>query len=179
MSKRVKITNRSSETVVYKIDEMNGLQRRFSPNEEKEVDEDEIKKLSYLPGGKYLLENYFKIDDVNVVKEIVGDVEMEYNYSTEDVKKLLLDGSLDELLDCLDFAPEGVVNLITTIAVDLKLNDIRKRAAIFEKTGYNITNMIKIREEEEAETFKQQKKERRVKPQQTTATTQKYRRVAK
>ena len=179
MSKRVKITNRSSETVVYKIDEMNGLQRRFSPNEEKEVDEDEIKKLSYLPGGKYLLENYFKIDDVNVVKEIVGDVEMEYNYSTEDVKKLLLDGSLDELLDCLDFAPEGVKDLIKTLSVELPLNDVSKREAILEKLGFNVDNAIRIKKEIAEPVQETSVSKRRVKPQQTTATTQKYRRVAK
>jgi len=36
-------------------------------------------------------------------------------------------GSLDEFLDCLDFAPEGVTDLIKTLAVELPLNDVAKR----------------------------------------------------
>jgi len=36
-------------------------------------------------------------------------------------------GSLDEFLDCLDFAPEGVKDLIKTLSVELPLNDVSKR----------------------------------------------------
>jgi hypothetical protein len=56
-------------------------------------------------------------------------------------------GSLDEFLDCLDFAPEGVIDLIKTLAVELPLNDVAKREAILNKTGFNVDNAIRIRQE--------------------------------
>jgi len=56
-------------------------------------------------------------------------------------------GSLDEFLDCLDFAPEGVKDLIKNLAVDLPLNDVAKREAIFNKLGFNVDNAIRIKKE--------------------------------
>ena len=61
--KLVKITNRDSGMVFYVIPELNGLHRSFQPDEAKEVPFDELKKLSYLPGGMTLLENSFIIED--------------------------------------------------------------------------------------------------------------------
>jgi hypothetical protein len=54
----------------------------------------------------------------------------------------LLEGTLDELLDALDFGPTGIKELIVSRAVALDLPDVHKREAIQEKTGANITNII-------------------------------------
>ena len=51
----VKVRNRDSGAVLYSIPEMNGLLRTFQPKEVKEVPFEELKKLSYLPGGMALL----------------------------------------------------------------------------------------------------------------------------
>ena len=67
--------------------------------------------------------------------------------SKEDVKNLLLNGSLDSLLDCLDFAPAGVIDLVKDLAVKMEINDIRKRQAILEKTGFNVDKAIQINKE--------------------------------
>ena len=56
----------------------------------------------------------------------------------KEVKNLLEHGTLDALLDCLDFAPIGVLDLVKKIAVEIELNDIRKRNAIHNKLGFNI-----------------------------------------
>jgi hypothetical protein len=56
-------------------------------------------------------------------------------------------GSLDEFLDCLDFAPEGVKDLIKNLSVELPLNDVAKREAIFNKLGFNVDNAIRIKRE--------------------------------
>ena len=53
------------------------------------------------------------------------------------------EGSLDEFLDCLDFAPVGVIDLIKRYAVALPLNDYNKRKAIKDKLGYDIDAAIK------------------------------------
>ena len=74
-------------------------------------------------------------------------------------------GSLDAFLDCLDFAPVGVIDLIKKFSVSLPLNDIDKRDALKKKTGFDVTvalaNMQK--EKEDMGTPTVENKERRVK----------------
>ena len=77
----------------------------------------------------------------------MGGVEPEYHYTIKDIENLLLNGSLDSLLDCLDFAPEGVIDTVKDLAVKLPLNDMSKRKAILEKTGFNVTNAIQLIEQ--------------------------------
>ena len=173
----IKVLNRDNGVVVYSIPEMNGLRRIYQSGETKEVTYEELKKLSYLPGGKELLEDCLVIlDSPQAIKELLGEVEPEYNYTKDDVLRLLQSGSMDEFLDCLDFAPEGVKDIIKTMAVDLPLNDVAKREAILEKLGFNVDNAIRIKREtfEEEENKKQETTRRRVvkteEPKNTTVT---------
>ena len=53
------------------------------------------------------------------------------------------EGTLDEFLDCLDFAPIGVIDLIKRYAVALPLSDYNKRKAIKDKLGYDVDAAIK------------------------------------
>ena len=69
----------------------------------------------------------------------------EYHYSEEDVKQLMQTGSLDQFLDCLDFAPQVIKEMIKTLAVELPLNDVQKREAIKEKLGFDVTKAIEIK----------------------------------
>ncbi len=138
----IKVKNRSNGSVGYTIPDLNNLHRNFQNQEEKEISFEEIKKLSYIPGGMFILKNYLVMDNPQAIKEILGTVEPEYNYSEQQIKELLLNGTLDQFLDTLDFAPEGVIELIKNYAVELKLNDISKREAIFDKTGFNVTKAI-------------------------------------
>lgn len=147
----IKICNRDDAAVFYDIPEMNGLHRVFQPNEVKEVTLGELIKLSYEPGGMDLLRNNFILNNKEAINMILGEVEPEYNYTPVDIKNLLLNGSLDELLDCLDFAPEGVIEIVKNLAVELPLNDVAKREAILNKTGFNVTNAIEIKKEVQAD----------------------------
>ena len=156
----VKITNRYDGRAGYSIPEMGGLQREFAPGETKEVTMEELRKLSYIPGGQAMLEKYFVLDSKEAINELIGGVEPEYYYTDEDVKNLLLSGSLDELKDCLDFAPNGVIELVKKYAVDLKINDISKRKAIKDATGFNIDMAVYVNEETSEERV-EEKKERR------------------
>mgnify|MGYP003500047514 CR=1 FL=1 len=157
----IKVTNRNNGSVGYSIPDLGNLRRRFESGETKEVTMDELRKLSYLPGGQALLDRYFVVSNEQAVTELVGDVEPEYYYTDEDVKKLLLTGSLDELKDCLDFAPKGVIELVKKYAVELKINDISKRQAIKAATGFNVDMAVYINEETSEEKT-EEKKERRV-----------------
>ncbi len=143
----IKVTNRANSVVGYTIPDLGNLYRKFQPNETKEISVEELRKLSYVPGGKYIINNCLLIQNEEMVKELLGVVEPEYTYSEEDIKNLLLNGSLDALLDCLDFAPKGVIDLVKKLAVDLEINDISKRNAIYTKTGFNVTSAIDINRE--------------------------------
>ena len=145
--KIVRITNRDNGHVGYRIPDMNNLVRDFSANETKNITVEELKKLAYISGGPTLIRDYLVIEDPEVVEEILGDVEPEYYYNEEDVKKLLLNGSLDELKDCIEFAPKGTIDLVKQLAVELPLNDVTKRKAILDMTGFNVDAAIMINEE--------------------------------
>lgn len=145
--KIVRVTNRDNGHVGYRIPDMNNLVRDFSANETKNITVEELKKLAYISGGPTLIRDYLVIEDPEVVGEILGDVEPEYYYNEEDVKKLLLNGSLDELKDCIEFAPKGTVDLVKQLAVELPVNDVTKRKAILDMTGFNVDAAIMINEE--------------------------------
>jgi hypothetical protein len=125
----IKVTNRDNGTVGYSIPELH-VTRLFQRDEVKEISMDELRKLSYIPGGQVIINECLIIHNEQALKELNPDYEPEYFYTEEDVKRLLLTGSQEEFLDCLDFAPEGVLNLVKTLAVDLEINDLAKREAI-------------------------------------------------
>lgn len=181
---KVKVMNRGLGTVGYKIPDLN-LRREFDSKEEKEITMEELRKLAFIPGGISLLQNNLVIKNEDAAKEILPNVEPEYFYTEEDVKNLLINGSLDALLDCLDFAPEGTLELIKKVAVNIELNDVQKRQVIQNTLGFNITNAIEnSRNDEEVQP---EIKERRVAAKsvttstgrRTTPTTNKYKIVDK
>ena len=152
--KIVRVTNRDNGHVGYRIPDMNNLVRDFSANETKNITVEELKKLAYISGGPTLIRDYLIIDDAEVVREVLGEVEPEYYYTEEDVKNLLLTGSLDALKDCLEFAPKGTIDLVKKLAIEMPLNDISKRKAILEKLNFNVDNAVRNKELiEQEETF--------------------------
>lgn len=164
------VTNRSAGEVVYAIPDMGIKMRSFQPGETKRISSEELRNLTYVPGGNVLLRDYLQISDAEMREELIGKVEPEYNMSAEDVKKLIQNGSMDEWLDCLDFAPSGVIDLIKNLSVELPLTDTSKMEAFKEKTGINIARAIQAKQEEQAElnaagAQEQQTAQRRVKQQ--------------
>jgi hypothetical protein len=141
---------------------MGNYPRVFAAKEVKELPFEELQKVSYIPGGSYLLQHYLVIENAEARDEILGGVELEYDYSEKDVERLLVSGSLDELLDCLDFAPLGVIDLVKSLAVKLELNDVRKRKAIQDKTGFSVDNAIRINYETNEQVEEQGTSGRRV-----------------
>ena len=149
---KITVTNRDNGTVGYTIPDLGNLHRNYQSKEKKIVTMEELRKLSYLTGGLYILKNCLILDNEEAIKELLGEVEPEYFYSEKEIRQLLQSGSLAQLQDCLDFAPTGVIDLVKQIAVETELNDINKRQAIYEKTGFNVTKAIEINHETEEET---------------------------
>ena len=152
---KIKVKNRSSLSVGYTIPEDN-ITRTFSPGESKNIEQSEIEKLAYQPGGKNLIKKYLFIDDQAFVEEVCDtNLEPEYWMTEDGIKKLILEESLDRFLDVLDFAPEGVVELIKSFGVSLPMTDVKKIDALKKKTGYDISAVLRHNKEateEETET---------------------------
>ena len=141
MNETVKVLNRFLGQTTYVIPELH-IRRTFQRGAEQEVPFKELQYLKYQAGGEEMLRNILMIEDEEALEKLVGDVEPEYHYTESDVENLLLNGSLEQLEDALDFAPLGVIELIKEKAVSLKLSDINKRDAIAKKTEFNVTNAI-------------------------------------
>ena len=148
--KMYNVKNRSASMVVYKIPE-EGIRREFAPGETKKVSYSELEKLSYQSGGRALMSNFLQIIDENVTDNLNIHTEAEYYMSEEQIVELIKNGSLDAFLDCLDYAPVGVIDLLKKYAVSLPMNDIKKRQALKEKTGFDVDVAIKNMEAEKAE----------------------------
>lgn len=161
-NKIIKVTNRNHGYSGYVIPEMNNLNRTFAPGETKEIPMEELRKLVWTPGGAAIINNYLIVHDEEAVKELVPGAEPEYLYDRDDVEKLLRFGTLDELKDALDFAPNGVVALIKDTAVEIQVNDVSKRDAIKEMTGFDVTKAIEINKASGEEEHKNEIKTRRV-----------------
>lgn len=145
----IKVKNRSNTRVCYKIQDL-GIERRYEPGEVKEVTMEELRKLSWRIGGANILRKYLVLGNQEAIEELIGNVEPEYHYSRKDVEKLLSRGTLNQLLDCLDFAPNGVIDMVKEMAVKLEISDLRKRNAIFKSTGFDVSRAIRAIEETRA-----------------------------
>lgn len=141
--KIVEVRNRDSGYVGYSIRDL-GIWRNFAPGEIKRIPLEELESLQYAPGGEYTLKHLLMINDKDALSVLNITTEPEYFYTEAEVKELLTKGTLDQLKDCLDFAPEGVIELIKKIAVEIELPDTLKRTAITKRTGFNIDNAIMV-----------------------------------
>ena len=136
------VKNRSDGMVVYALPELN-VRREFMAGESKKITYGELEKLSYLPGGRNLMTNYLQISDTEVLEELGVKAEPEYFLTEDQVIDLIKNGSIEAFLDCLDFAPDGIINLIKKYAVELPMNDAQKRRALKAKTGFDVDAAVK------------------------------------
>jgi len=158
--KMVKVRNRNAGGTGYFFDTYGGQGRRyFAPNEEKWISLNELKQLSYTPGGEYILKNCLVINDKNALEALNMEVEPEYFYDEATIKDILLNGSYDQLEDTLNFAPDGVIDIIKKFAVDLEIPDVNKRKMISEKTGLSIDNAIRVNQVMAEDTSEEAKEE--------------------
>ena len=167
MSMMYRVKNRGASTVVYKIPE-DGIRREFKPGQTLQISSEELEKLTYQPGGTLILSQFLQILDLEGIQKANIKTEPEYHMSEVDVSRLITSGSLDAFLDCLDFAPIGVIDLVKKLSVSIPMVDIQKRKALKEKTGFDVEAALKHQEEdkedEQKTILKQNNGERRVQP---------------
>lgn len=137
------IINRSPGVAAYYLPETNTL-RQFYPKEQKKVLYREIEAVCAQPGGRELIYNYFYIQEEGVAEEVLNiKPEPEYFLTEDKIDSWMSSCSLDEFKDALDFAPDGVKDLIKRHAVSLPLNDLAKCEAIKAQLGFDVMQAIK------------------------------------
>ena len=149
-NKLYEVKNRSSSVVVYNIAD-DGIRREFAPGEIKKITFEELQKLTYQSGGQALINNYFMIRDAALVQDLNVKTEPEYYLTEPQIIDLIKEGSLDQFLDCLDFAPAGVIELVKDLSVKVPLSDYQKRQALKDKIGFDVDAALRHIEEEKAE----------------------------
>lgn len=154
MEKKIRVKNRSQGIVSYTIPELGdarNVHREFSAKEIKEISAKELEALTFIGGGRTLLEEYLQILDEEGIAIANFQPEPEYNMSEEDICELIKNGSYEQFLDALDFAPAGVIDLIKHYSVTLPCNDTAKRDALKAKTGFNVDTALRIEKESKEE----------------------------
>lgn len=86
---KIKVKSRASGIVVYRIPDMGNLRREFQSREEKILTFEELRKLSYTPGGVDLIRDYLIIRDKEALEELNLNFEPEYWYESDEVVNLL------------------------------------------------------------------------------------------
>lgn len=142
------VKNRSNGILTYVTS--GGIRREFQPNETKRISYEELVELSYQQGGPELIAHFLQIEKAGIQALGIG-VEPEYYLTEAGIIDLMKNGSQDVWLDCLDFSPAGVIEIIKKLSVSLPLNDMAKREALMKKTGFDVTKAIENKRAEEAE----------------------------
>lgn len=158
-----KVKNRSSGKVAYSVAyNGNKIHQVYNPGEVKIIPYEELRQLSYQHGGPELIYNYLQVGKQEILENLNIVPEPEYYMSEKEIQEMLESGSIDAFLDCLDFAPLGVIDLIKKYAVELPLNDYNKRRIIKEKLGFDVDAAIKNNEASKEEVKKTEAPTRRV-----------------
>jgi hypothetical protein len=158
--RKVSVKNRSAATTIISIPNRN-INITLAPGQVvNTLTAGDIEEFSYQPGGDKMLREYLQLSLDEIDKLALGEPQPEYAYTEQDVINLLKPATPDNfdlLLDCLDFAPIGVIDLVKKYAVDLPLTDTRKLEAIKEKTGFDVAAAIRHVEEEKMESQEEKK----------------------
>ena len=141
MADYVTVENRSAGKIVYQIPDRH-IRRELAPRQTLRVPKEEIEALAYTAGGLDLIRNHLLVKDEQVLDELNIHREPEYYMNADNVAALIKTGSMDEFLDALDFAPEGVIDMIKDLSVQIPLNDFSKRQALKAKTGFDVDAAI-------------------------------------
>ena len=137
-----RVTNRSTSRVGYTLPE-DKIRRTFAPGEAKVLPYWELEKLTFQPGGCSLIANYLLIENEEAIQKLGMPTEPEYYMTHNQVIDLMKTGSIDAWIDCLNFAPQGVIDMIQDLSVTLPLNDVEKRTILKEKIGFDVDAAIR------------------------------------
>lgn len=176
---KVQVSNMTDHEIGYSL--TSGVKRYIRPGVSIAVSAKELRDLRAESGGEAMIHDFLRIENKSMRKEFgIDDDLIEYDWTQKDVDDVLLNKEIDYLLDALDYAPAGIVDMIKTRAIELEIPNMNKRKAIQDKTGVNITSCIENAKayNEANDVTEAPKKARRVrKTSEETSSTTKTRRV--
>lgn len=138
----MKVYNRSDANVTYSLPELN-TRRVFALGEVKDIDPKELEALWQMDGGLTLIKDYLLVDDKEWV-EAHWDAPIEYFWKDEQVKKCLKEDTLELFQETLEYAPQGVIDLIKMFAWQLPISDLNKIEALRLATGFDTLAAIDV-----------------------------------
>ena len=149
--RRVKVVNRTGGSLAYKIDTLRVTRHWPRPGDYLNISISELSELKTVPGGNYILKECLIIEDKEALNILFPDTELEpeYNYGLKEVEALLYEADLAQLLDALDFAPKGVLELIKTKATEKLPNETAKIEAINKKFKIDLNKVNELHQEKE------------------------------
>ena len=151
LTKKIKVYNRTSGGLGYTIDALRITRSWDKQGDYLNIGIDELLELKTVPGGMELLEKFMLIEDEEALKLIFDDRELEpeYKYGVAEVDFLLYESTLEQFLDALDYAPQGVLDLILAGAKNKLPNTTAKISAMNDKYKININKMYELNQDTE------------------------------
>lgn len=138
------IRNLTDYPLAYHVTSLGDLRRELPPRGRMRVSAGELRQLNYEMGGSELLRNYICVGNSALAEEFgVSSDTVEYNWTVEDVDKALMTDPIEVLEDAMDFAPDGIKEMIAKRAVELEIPDSNRRKVISDNSQYDIDTMIK------------------------------------
>lgn len=142
-NKLIKVLNRSDGIVTYHLPELNNTRRVFNLGESKDISEKELNALFQMNGGAELIRHFLMVDDREWVKKTF-DAPIEYFWGYDEVKKCLLEDDVEWFSETLDYAPQGVIDIIKLLSWQLPVKDLNKIHIIMEKLGFDVLGAIEV-----------------------------------
>ncbi len=179
---KVPVKSRTEGSVAYKLDSMRVSRSWPKTGSVLQISLDELKELMVQPGGEYILRNLVIIENEEARLDILGgDVQPEYNYTEKEIQYLLYEAEDNALLDCLDYAPIGVLELIKQYSLEKLPNTTAKTKAVNQRLGIDLNKIAElISEKDEGNAEKNADTGRRTAPLTVSETKQeKYKVVGK
>lgn len=143
--KTLKVTNRSNGEVTYSLAELS-VRRVFSIFETKNIPEAEMEALFQTDGGRELIKDFLLIHDEDWVNRH-WEPTIEYFWTEKEIKECLLNDTTELFSETLDYAPEGVIDLIKFYAWKLPISDLNKINVISEKLGFDVQAAVVMMKE--------------------------------
>lgn len=134
----VRVVNVARRKVNYVLPELNNTTRNFAPApfsgkpEVKVITFHELYLLHNSPGGAKLIYENLQIKDNKVRVALNLPTDPEFDYSIEDIKKLMVDGTKEQILDALDFGPFYIAQWMKSTLVTEKVAISYDKIKFFE-----------------------------------------------
>ena len=139
----VALENIAGHDVGYTLESSN-ISRTITPRVSIRVPAREVRELAASYGGLIMLQNYVRVDNKDLAREVgVPDDCLEYWWTEQDIQEALTTSPIEVLLDALDFAPQGIKEQLEQQAVEQEISDNNRLKAIGEALSVDLFSMIK------------------------------------